>query len=191
MEKILIVSSSHKSKKLLIDIVKSSGNYEVLSVDSEISCREIIKSNNFDLIIINAPLKDDYGENLTKFISKNTNSDLILIIKSNDKNQLHKIEENGIYVMEKPINKFLFMKIINAYIIHRRRYNFILKENEKLKKTISDIKLIDRAKITLVEYLNMSEDESHKYIEKQAMDLRITKVEVAKNILKIYEIKCL
>ena len=90
--------------------------------------------------------------------------------------------------MEKPINKFLFMKIINAYIIHRRRYNFILKENEKLKKTISDIKLIDRAKITLVEYLNMSEDESHKYIEKQAMDLRITKVEVAKNILKIYEI---
>ena len=80
------------------------------------------------------------------------------------------------------------MKIINAYIIHRRRYNFILKENEKLKKTISDIKLIDRAKITLVEYLNMSEDESHKYIEKQAMDLRITKVEVAKNILKIYEI---
>ena len=188
MEKILIVSSSHKSKKLLIDIVKSSGNYEVLSVDSGISCREIIKSNNFDLIIINAPLKDDYGENLTKFISKNTNSDLILIIKSNDKNQLHKIEENGIYVMEKPINKFLFMKIINAYIIHRRRYNFILKENEKLKKKISDIKLIDRAKITLVEYLNMSEDESHKYIEKQAMDLRITKVEVAKNILKIYEI---
>ena len=167
MEKILIVSSSHKSKELLIDIVKSSGNYEVLSVDSGISCREIIKSNNFDLIIINAPLKDDYGENLTKFISKNT---------------------NGIYVMEKPINKFLFMKIINAYIIHRRRYNFILKENEKLKKTISDIKLIDRAKITLVEYLNMSEDESHKYIEKQAMDLRITKVEVAKNILKIYEI---
>ena len=61
-------------------------------------------------------------------------------------------------------------------------------KNKKLKKTISDIKLIDRAKITLVEYLNMSEDESHKYIEKQAMDLRITKVEVAKNILKIYEI---
>ena len=56
-----------------------------------------------------------------------------------------------------------------------------------MKKTISDIKLIDRAKITLVEYLNMSEDESHKYIEKQAMDLRITKVEVAKSILKIYE----
>ena len=67
------------------------------------------------------------------------------------------------------------------------KFKFIINENKKLKKTISDIKLIDRAKITLVEYLNMSEDESHKYIEKQAMDLRITKVEVAKSILKIYE----
>ena len=67
------------------------------------------------------------------------------------------------------------------------KFKFIINENKKLKKTISDIKLIDSAKITLVEYLNMSEDESHKYIEKQAMDLRITKVEVAKSILKIYE----
>lgn len=187
MEKILIVSSSHKSKELLIDIVKSAGKYDISSVDKGVLCREIIKNNNFDLIIINAPLRDDYGERLAKFISQNTNSDIILIVKNEDKNQLYKIEESGIYVMEKPINKFLFIKIINAYIIHRRRYNFIINENKKLKKTISDIKLIDRAKITLVEYLNMSEDESHKYIEKQAMDLRITKVEVAKSILKIYE----
>ena len=187
MEQILIVSSSQKSKELLIDIVKSAGKYDISSVDKGVLCREIIKNNNFDLIIINAPLRDDYGERLAKFISQNTNSDIILIVKNEDKNQLYKIEESGIYVMEKPINKFLFIKIINSYIIHRRRYNFIINENKKLKKTISDIKLIDRAKITLVEYLNMSEDESHKYIEKQAMDLRITKVEVAKSILKIYE----
>ena len=62
-----------------------------------------------------------------------------------------------------------------------------MEENKKLKNKIRDIKLIDRAKLTLIQYLNMSEEESHRYIEKQAMDRRITKVEVAKNILKIYE----
>lgn len=81
----------------------------------------------------------------------------------------------------------MFMKVINSYIIHRRRFNTIINENEKVKKRINDVKLIDRAKLTLIQYLKMSEEESHKYIEKQAMDLRITKVEVAKNILKIYE----
>ena len=62
MEKILIVSSAKKSKELLVEIIKSSGNYEIESVDDKISCQEIIKNKDFDLIIINAPLKDDYGE---------------------------------------------------------------------------------------------------------------------------------
>ena len=43
MEKILIVSSSRKSKQILIDMVKESGNYQVLDVDSALQCREIIK----------------------------------------------------------------------------------------------------------------------------------------------------
>ena len=63
----------------------------------------------------------------------------------------------------------------------------LIKEKEKLKSRISEIKLVDRAKCTLIEYLRMSEEQAHHYIEKQAMDFRLTKVEVAKNILKIYE----
>lgn len=187
MEKILIVSSAKKSKELLVEIIKSSGNYEIESVDDKISCQEIIKNKDFDLIIINAPLKDDYGEKLAIFIDENTSSDIILIIKNDYKEKFSKLEGKGIFILEKPINKFLLMNIINSYIIHRRRYNLIIKENEQLKKTISNIKLINRAKLTLIQYLKMSEDEAHRYIEKQAMDLRITKVEIAKNILKIYE----
>ena len=187
MEKILIVSSANRSKELLINIAKESGNYEVLAVSSAIECREIIKRINFDLIIINAPLKDDYGKKLSIFINENTNSDAILICKNNSEEELSKIEDKGIYIIEKPLNKPIFIKIINSYIIQRRRYNSIIEENEKLKEKINDIKLIDRAKLTLIQYLKMSEDESHKYIEKQSMDMRITKVEVAKNILKIYE----
>jgi len=33
----------------------------------------------------------------------------------------------------------------------------------------------------------MSEKEAHKYIEKQAMDLRVTKRTIAEGILKTYE----
>ena len=46
MEQILIVSSSQKSKELLIDIVKSAGKYDISSVDKGVLCREIIKNNN-------------------------------------------------------------------------------------------------------------------------------------------------
>ena len=139
------------------------------------------------MIIISLPLKDDGGENLSDFLNKNTDSAIILIVKNDITKKLRRVEESGIYVLEKPLNKLMFIKIIQSHIIHRRRYNFLMEENKKLKNKIRDIKLIDRAKLTLIQYLNMSEEESHRYIEKQAMDRRITKVEVAKNILKIYE----
>ena len=48
-------------------------------------------------------------------------------------------------------------------------------------------RLIARAKHTLMLYLNMSEPMAHRYIEKRAMDMRVTKKEIARNILKAYE----
>ena len=47
--------------------------------------------------------------------------------------------------------------------------------------------LIERAKRTLSSYLGLSEPEAHRYIEKHAMDLRVTRVDVARGILKVYE----
>ena len=188
MENILIVSSSNKSKELLIQIVNESGDYNIEAVQDSSQCMEMIKKINFDLVIINSPLRDDYDDKLPKFINKNTKTSIILIVKNNSSQVgISSLESSGIYIMEKPLNKLLLINVINSYIIHRRRFNSIIIENEELKDKINNIKLIDRAKLTLIQYLKMSEDESHKYIEKQAMDLRITKVEVAKNILKTYE----
>ena len=60
-------------------------------------------------------------------------------------------------------------------------------ENLKLQNKADEIKLIDRAKKCLMQYLKFSEPQAHRYIEKQAMDTRQTRKEVAKRILSVYE----
>ena len=60
-------------------------------------------------------------------------------------------------------------------------------ENAILKQKIEDKRVIDRAKLILVSYMSMSEKEAHRYIEKQAMDLRKTRRDVAEGILRTYE----
>lgn len=52
---------------------------------------------------------------------------------------------------------------------------------------LSEIKLVNRAKCVLIEYLRISEKEAHRQIQKRAMDQRITLTEVAMDILKTYE----
>ena len=63
----------------------------------------------------------------------------------------------------------------------------LVDENERLKATIGELKLIDRAKCALVGYLGMTEKDAHRFLEKQAMDRRLPRREVALEILKAYE----
>ena len=39
----------------------------------------------------------------------------------------------------------------------------------------------------LIQYLSMTESQAHRYIEKQAMDMRLPKRAVAESILNTYE----
>ncbi len=52
---------------------------------------------------------------------------------------------------------------------------------------MEEIRLVNRAKWILIDVLGMSENDAHRYIEKQAMDRCVTKAEVARGIISTYE----
>ena len=47
--------------------------------------------------------------------------------------------------------------------------------------------MVNRAKWLLIENLNMTEKDAHHYIEKQSMDTRFTRREIAENIVRTYD----
>ena len=61
------------------------------------------------------------------------------------------------------------------------------KLSDALEEKIEEIRLVNRAKWLLIERLGMTEAEAHRYIEKQSMDQRIPRRELAENIIKTYE----
>ena len=63
----------------------------------------------------------------------------------------------------------------------------IAKENRQLSQQLSDMKIVNRAKSMLMQYLNLTEEQAHRHIQKQAMDLRKTQRAVAEDILKTYQ----
>jgi len=56
-----------------------------------------------------------------------------------------------------------------------------------LQEKMEEIRLVNRAKWLLIEELKMTEQEAHRYIEKQAMDRCVTRRAVAEQILSIYQ----
>ena len=97
------------------------------------------------------------------------------------------VEDYGVIVAEWPLNRFLFHQALKIAAASRRRVYELKRKNITLQRQLEEAKLIDRAKCALIQVLHMTEPQAHRYIEKQAMDRRVTKREVAAAIIEMYE----
>jgi len=188
MDSALIISYSEKSVSYLTEVLTEAAVSNITTVSNAGEARRLLIEQDFDLCIINAPLPDEFGEKLACNIAAKGISEVILIVKADLYEEISaKTEDFGVITISKPIHKtFLWNAIKMAQVFHKK-VRAVQNENKKLLQKIEDIRIIDRAKCILISHLSMSEPEAHRYIEKQAMDMRLTRRKVAEQILKIYE----
>ena len=65
-----------------------------------------------------------------------------------------------------------------------KRLAVLRTENAKLLDKIAQLRLVDRAKCYLIEKKGYTETDAHRLIEKHAMDTRMSRGEVAQEILE-------
>ncbi len=188
MDNVLVVSSSTQATGLLGDLLRSAGYSRFSGAASGAEARRLLVEAEFDVIVINAPLSDEFGHELAISVSQKSSSGVIMIIKSDVADEVsEKVEDFGVIVVAKPIGRALFYQALKLAGAVRNRIMGLRSENTKLQSKIEEIRLVDRAKCVLIQYLKMTEPQAHRYIEKQAMDLRVTRREIAQNILQTYE----
>jgi response regulator NasT len=188
MDSVLIVSSSSKGRIFFEELLTHNAYKEIIFAKSCCEAKGILCEREFDLCIINAPLSDEFGTDFALSIVSKTMTQVILLVKNDlEAEASEKVEDFGVFVVAKPINRQIFWNALKLSAASHKRMVELKNENLKLQKKIEDIRFIDRAKCVLIEYLKMTEAEAHKFIEKQSMDLRISKKEVASKILKTYE----
>lgn len=188
MESALIVSYAEKSTIVLIEMLSAAGLSQITALSSVGEARRLLLERDFDLVIVNGPLSDESGENFSRHIASQGMSQVIFIVKSEYFDAISAVcEDDGILVISKPINKAVFWSALKLARSAQSRLKRIQDENSRLKQKIEDIRIVDRAKCILISHLGMSEQEAHRYIEKQAMDMRVARRVIAEGILKTYE----
>jgi len=188
MESALLVSHSEKDAAFFTVMLKAASIYKITSLQSIDNARSLILKQDFDLVIVDAPLEDESGENFSRYVASKGVSQVLLLVKRELFESVSAVcEEDGVLIISKPVDKALFWSALSLAKSVQNRINRIQAENIKLKQKIEDIRIIDRAKWLLISGMKMSEQEAHRYIEKQAMDVRSSRRIVAEGILKRYE----
>lgn len=188
MQSALIVSCTDKGTSYFTELLTAASIGKIASAVSCNDARKILMERDFDLILINAPLKDETGERFARSAASKGLSQVILVVKAEHFEEVSSVcEEEGVLTIAKPINRELFWSALKFAKSAQNRLRIAHAENVRLMQKIEDIRIVDRAKCVLISYMNMDEKEAHRYIEKQAMDMRSTRRVIAEGILKTYE----
>ena len=188
--KALLVSRLSSAVNALTALLEEN-NCEVCAVISDVtSALELADDAVYDIVVINSPIEDSDGADLAIKLCRDTVCGVIILVAAEKAAFIgSKVSDYGVVVASKPINKMLFKQLLGVVRAAQKRYAGLSKENERLRESLEEAKLINRAKILLMQHLALSEERAHKYIEKQAMDMRISKIEVARQVLRTYSAK--
>lgn len=183
----LVVAFSEESRSAVSSAVMEAG-IENVSVSSGNGIRELLSEKSYYIVILVLPLENEFGLELAAHIRRSTESALVLIVPSKTyDNVSRKAAELSVQLLPKNSPRGLIVSTVRTAVSQRARLDELREENSTLRDMVSEMKLVNRAKCVLIEYLRIPEKEAHRQIQKRAMDHRITLTEVAMDIIKTYE----
>ena len=186
--RVMTVSAGTKTADYFSDILPR-GHYEIMATASSAGeARRIFADNPADIVIINAPLPDDFGVNLAIDMADESTSGVMLLVKNELYEQVaNKVEEHGILTLPRPNSRQAVLQAVQLLAATRARLKKYEDKAQDLQSRMEDIRLINRAKLLLMERLNMTEQQAHRFVEKSAMDHSIKRREVAEKIISMYD----
>ena len=188
MGRALIVSAGANSNEYLSARLAELGYPRPLIVPSGSEARRRLLESDFELVIVNAPLPDEFGHELCEAAVEQTDAGVIFLAKAAAAEQLlGPTAEQGGLLLAKPLSKTLFTQAVHIAAASNHRLRRMRQENARLQEKIQQLRIISRAKCCLIEREGLTEAEAHRRIEKQAMDTRRERAEIAQEILDQYD----
>ena len=185
---VLIVTASERFTDSIMPLLPMTDYWPVQTASSVAEARRWLADTEFDIVLINTPLPDDFGMHLAIDICTSSGAGVLLLVKNDHYNEIYsKVVRYGVITLSKPTNRQMVAQNLRILCATRERIRQMQAKQATVEEKIKEIRLVNRAKWLLIECLNMTEAEAHRYIEKQAMDLRISRREAAENIIKTYK----
>ena len=136
--------------------------------------------------IILSDYSDGEGVDFATDISESLSTILLLTPQTLYEEISYRVEGYGIITVATPFDQFTFYSTIKTAIAVQYKVHILQSQTTKLKVKMEEIRLVNRAKMLLMQHLNMTESESHSYIEKEAMNRGLKKTAVAEEIIRNY-----
>lgn len=161
----------------------------VLTPSSEAECLGVLVRGGADFAVV-VQREDGRGVEFALKCAAASEATVVFVpVRTLPKMLLDKLTAGGVCVLDAQADDGACEMFFGQLVSIRTAYGALVRENAGLRRKVLEAQAVGRAKCLLVERRKMTEQAAHRFIEKTAMDNRLTRYAVAKDIIKGYERK--
>lgn len=182
---VLSVAAAEKFHTSLRELLPSGRYSSVHSASDAAEARRRLLESRYDIIVISAPLRDEFGTHLAQHFAENSGAGILLLVKPEYYSDVSaQVTPLGVLALSKPTSPQLMLQCMELLCGTRERLRRMEQKSASIEDKMAEIRLVNRAKWALIENRGMTEQDAHRYIEKKAMDRCVSKRVVAEEILR-------
>lgn len=167
-------------------LLRESGFSQVEAASSGGEARRLLLAGDWDLLLIAAPLPDEFGHDLATDAAEQGLPVLLSVKAELWEEASARVGPAGVVALGRPFSRAVFAQAVGMLRAAQAQVGKLREENKKLRQKLEELRAVSRAKCLLVEYLHLDEESAHKYIERAAMEERKTRRAVAEEIIAEY-----
>ena len=185
---ILIVSQSEQLNNFVKKVI-SDGRFSTIEVRrSAAQAAQELLNRHYDVVLVNAPLPDEFGTGFVLDICTRYTSGILVITPGDVADDVtERVIDYGVVVLAKPLTNRALARNLRHLVAIQNKMQETEKKVLTLEERIKEMRVENRAKCLLIEKEHMTEEDAHRLIGKQAMDRCISKRAVAEEIIEKYE----
>lgn len=167
-------------------LLRENGFSQVEAASSGGEARRLLLAGDWDLLLIAAPLPDEFGHDLATDAAEQGLPVLLSVKAELWEEASARVGPAGVVALGRPFSRAVFAQAVGMLRAAQAQVGKLREENKKLRQKLEELRAVSRAKCLLVEYLHLDEESAHKHIERAAMEERKTRRAVAEEIIAEY-----
>jgi DNA-binding response OmpR family regulator len=122
MGRALIVSAGASSNEYIAARLTEMGYSRPVIIPSGAEARRRMTESDFELIVVNSPLPDEFGHEVCINAVEKTDAGVVFLVKAAQAEQLlGPLSEQGVLLLSKPFSTAFFVRATTACCVHGRR----------------------------------------------------------------------
>ncbi len=185
---VLLVSAGEKFNDRIRALLPVTDCSPIDTAHSVGEARRCFLAREYDLVLINAPLPDEFGSELAADVSARSSAGVLLFVRSDSFDEVAaRMTGSGVLTLAKPSPMNLVEQALRMLRAMRERLRRLEERQLTVEERIEGMRMVSRAKWLLIGKRGMSEEEAHRYIGKTAMDRSVSARTIAEEIITGYE----